>query len=86
MSEQYLAKRELTAPDILVASFDGLLPLILLVGVALVQSTEREHAGRRMQPNLLACVVLAVNGRARPFSKVVKTSQSELLGSRGRSE
>lgn len=38
--------RELTQGEILLASYDGLLPLVLLMGVALVESAEQDSAER----------------------------------------
>lgn len=52
--------RELIPSEILIASFDGLLPVVLLGGVAMVQSAERPHAERSLQRTLLAWSVAAV--------------------------
>src|SRR5215213_557208 len=50
----------LTIAEILPASFDGLLPLVLLAAVALVQSAERFHSERRLKQLLAVWCMLAV--------------------------
>lgn len=50
----------LTIAEILPASFDGLLPLVMLAAVALVQSAERFHSERRLKQLLIVWCVIAV--------------------------